>query len=203
MSFRRLYTLERDKVGGDKFHSIKFTRGEDFTDDPITLVETKAHLIVTFDDDDTLITALINQSIAAIEKHCSISILQKTVTVLADIFCETELPYCPLLEFTKLELKTGPNAYVQKTVNTDFQIDGDAGDYARLIPGVAGRMKLTYDTGFAEGEIPDDLKLAVLNEIAFRYENRGDSTNRYAQQNVGISESAMVLANPFIRMQWT
>jgi hypothetical protein len=48
--------------------------------------------------------------------------------------------------------------------------------------------------------VPNDLKLAILNEIAFRYTNRGDAVNRYASQNVGISEGAQSAAQKYMQI---
>lgn len=184
----------------NKIHSIDFDRGEN-SDAPISLDDAKGWLVLTFDDDDAILTTLISQCIGAIEKYCTVAILQKTVSMLADMHLEMELPYGPIVAFTSASIKTAPAVYTPLVLNTDYQIDSDL-QFARFIPGKCGRMKLVYDVGYGVN-IPADLKLAVLNEIAFRYEQRGDSTNRYAQQNVGISEGAQALANPFIRMAWT
>ncbi len=184
----------------NKIHSIDFDRGSN-SEIPVSLADAKAWIVITFDDDDTLLTTLITQCIAAVEKYCSVAILKKTVTMLADIHLETELPYGPVVDFTSASIKTDPATYTAMALNTDYQLDDDV-SYARFIPRRCGRMLLVYNVGYGT-DIPSDLKLAVLNEIAFRYEKRGDSTNRYAQQNVGISEGAQALANPFIRMAWT
>jgi peptide/nickel transport system permease protein len=48
--------------------------------EPITLTEAKAHLRVDFDDDDTLITAMIAAARGYVEEHCNRALLTQTVT---------------------------------------------------------------------------------------------------------------------------
>lgn len=181
----------------NRFHSVD---PSSVSGTPITLTETKAHLNVTFTDDDTYLTALIAQCIDATEQYCGVSILSRTLTVLADIVNEFELPYCPLAASTSAAIKTAANTYTALVLNTDYEID-TALQFPRFIPYQFGRLKLVYTTGYG-ATLPTSLKLAVLNEISFRFENRGDSTNRYASQNVGISEGAQALANPYRRLLW-
>ena len=45
--------------------------------------------------------------------------------------------------------------------------------------------------------VPDDLKLAILQEAAYRFENRGD-----ALADKGVCEPARILANPYVRQIW-
>lgn len=179
----------------NNFLSIDF---ESIGDAPITLAEAKRHLVVTFDDDDSYITELITQCIRSVEKETGTCIQPQTVFVLADIIKEFQLPCGPITSFTSAEIKTGINVYAALTQDTGFEIDSDL-QFARFIPYQFGRMKLTYDAGYG-ADIPEDLKLAVLNEIAFRYENRGDQKNIYANQHVGLSEGARTLAAPFVQL---
>ena len=66
----------------NNFYSIDFSS---VSGTPVTLAEAKTHLNVTFTDDDAYITALIAQCIDSIEQYCALSILNKTVTLTADI----------------------------------------------------------------------------------------------------------------------
>ncbi|MBA3830210.1 MAG: phage head-tail connector protein [Taibaiella sp.] len=182
----------------NKIYSARVVRLIGATDVPVALSEAKDHLHVTFTDDDTYITALIAQAVDSIERYCSISILQKTVTVAAELYNFIELPYGPLLAFTSYSYQDG-NVYTLGTTPDNYLLDGSL--FTALWP---GRVRIVYNTGYdaATNPLPAGLKLAILNEIAFRYENRGDSTSRYASQNVGISEGAEALAQPFRNLSW-
>lgn len=172
----------------------------------ITLQEAKDHLIVTSADDDTILTSMLAACISAIERYCGVSILQQTISLQADIWYEFELPYGPVAAFTSAAIKTAINTYTTLVANTDYEIDNTL-QFPRYIPFQTGRIKMVYTTGYAD-KIPGDLKLAVLNELAFRYENRGDSSS--AQRNsaqgtstaieTGICHPAQQLANAYKRL---
>jgi len=181
----------------NRFLSVEFSAA---TGAPIILDDVKAHLNITFTDDDTLLNLLVNQCIDSIEQYCICSILTKTVTIQMDMVNEFELPYGPVTGFTSSSLKSAINTYTILTANKDYEVDTTL-QFARYVPyscQYPSRIKIIYTAGYTT--LPTSLKLAVLNEIAFRYENRGDSVNRYAQQNVGISEGAEALAAPYRRV---
>lgn len=169
----------------NNIYSIDLSAG---TGTPITTATAKAFLRVTFSDDDTIIASLITQAIQAIEKYCAISIYTRTVTLVGDIYHEFELPYGPVTTFTSAALKSGTTYDAITTPNVDTD-----GVFARYIPGTAGRIKMVYVAG---AYTPDSLVLACLNEIAFRYENRGDDNK------IDISPAARVLADPYRRLEW-
>lgn len=166
--------------------------------EPIILTELKAHLTITYTDDDNYLTFLITACRNAVEMFCNISIVEKTCLIMIDAYCELELPYGPVQSFTSAYLKAGSGSLTGQTLNTDFEIDGPVGTFQRFIPRSLGRYTLTYAVGYTT--VPPDLKLAILHECAFRYERKGDETNQFAGENVGISQSAKILATPFIRM---
>lgn len=159
--------------------------------------DVKPHLIIDadFTDDDTLLATLVGQCRKAIENYCSISLVDKTVTLLADAYCEFELPYGPVNAVTEVKWQNNFGAYEAPAYDTlttsDYSLS--EGEYKRLWVSKWGRIKVTY-TVAAPAEM-NDLKLAVLNEIAYRYEHRGEEQN-------GICEAARVLAQPYVRMQW-
>lgn len=163
----------------------------------VTLLEVKAHLFIEADntDYDTYLNALIPQCRVAIEKFTGISLVEKSVTaVIKNELGGQELPYGPVDEVTAFVDQDG------ETVETaNYDLDGvlfktlrTTGDY----------YKITYTAGtneLIESGTPDYLtacKLAVLHEIAYRFEHRGDGLIK------GICESARVLAQPFRRVPW-
>lgn len=187
--------------------------------EPVTLTEAKAWLLVDYTDDDTLITSIITQSRHRVEDFCHISIVPRSIflTAIVDGFeCDysgisrwdraffgvtsrnnawSELPYGPVSSVTSVTtVDLGTTTIL--TNNTDYFLRGQAFKEIK-IESESEQILIQYLTPYY---CPASLKVAILAEIAFSYENRGSSVNRYAQQNVGISERAEALANPFKRI---
>jgi uncharacterized phiE125 gp8 family phage protein len=164
----------------------------------VTRAEAKRHCVVdaAFTADDTLFDDLIKECRQSIENACNISIVDKTVVLTADWKCEKELPYGPVKTITEVKFRTGTatdgTAQYDTLTGDDFSTDGELSKL--FASSRCGRHKITYTTGFTT--VPADLKLAILNEIAYRYENRGD------EAKAGISEGAQALCKPFISFSW-
>lgn len=163
----------------------------------ITLQQAKDQCRVTFTDDDDLITALITECRRVVENFCNISLVTKTVTVLGDFITDIELPNGPVASFTSLTDKDGivvdPGAY--KIYGKDFK---------RLHLTVRRWWNATAIYVAGPGATPVDPQLvgAILQEIAFRYENRGEGEQARNNVNPGVCNAAEVLAQPFKRMAW-
>lgn len=196
---------------------IDCKRTESSPTEPVTLTEVKAHLLISFSDDDTLLTALITQARKAIENYCAVSIVAQTVTLTADLFKEWELPYGPVTGIQGVATRTGSEGSGPGTYETQTSGWGqDGSEFLTFIPAPAGgfnpgapftghfqwgpdasaasvgnRYRITYTTGY--NPVPSDLALAVLHQIAFMYENRG---------NQNISETAQAFAFPYKRTLW-
>lgn len=201
---------------------IDVKRVESSPTEPVTLAQVKSHLIITVTDDDTMLTALITSCRKAIEEYCAISIVVKTVTLIADLCKEWELPYGPVTGIQGVSTRTGsegsgPGTYATQT--SGWTTDGN--EFVSFIPsGVGGfnpgtpftgyfqwgpyvsergypctRYKIIYTSGYST--VPEPLKLAILNEIAFRYERRGE-TGEFD----GICLNARMIAGPFQRKLW-
>lgn len=205
---------------------IDIKQTESSPTEPLTLAQVKSQLIITSTDDDTLLTDLITQARRVVEEFCAISIVPKTIIMIADLGKEWELPYGPVTGIQGVETRignegSGPGTY--QTETSGWTTDGS--DFLSFRPsGVGGfnpgspftghfqwgpyaspwacamnRYRITYATGY--NPVPDALKLAILNEIAYRYENRGE------QQELklgigGICEAARILALPYQRKLW-
>lgn len=193
---------------------IDIKQVENSPTEPVTLQQVKDQLIITFTDDDALLTRLITQARRAIENYCAVSIVAKTVTLTADLFVSKELPYGPVTGIQAALTRSGTQGSgptVYETSTSQWQTDGEeflsfsppaCGDFNinspyRGIeePNYPNRWKIVYTTGY--NPVPDDLKLAILNEVAFRYENKGN------QNDKGVcSEAAQALAFPYKRLLW-
>lgn len=188
---------------------IDIKRTESSPTEPLTLTEVKAHLLISFTDDDTLLTSLITQARKAIENYCKVSIVAQTVTMTADLFQEWELPYGPVTGIQGVATRSGtegsgPASY--ETVTDGWGTDGEeflsfdptgatSSQIFSCATNTPNRFKIIYTTGY--NPVPDDLALAVLNEIAYRYENRGNQ-----DLSTAYSPAAKAIAQPYQRMLW-
>jgi uncharacterized phiE125 gp8 family phage protein len=173
--------------------SIPATTGtEVFT----TLTEIKAHLNKTDSDDDTYLINLQKQCRQAIENFCSISIVGKTVTcIVKNGRGNIELPWGPHGSVVTIHDIDGnaiaASNYILRGVMWKY-LESPTSDYIKIV------INAGYSaTGAA---VPESLKLAILNEIAYRYEHRGDEN----QESVtgGICQAARAVAEPHRRMVW-
>ncbi|WP_052174805.1 head-tail connector protein [Paracoccus sanguinis] len=136
---------------------------------PVSLADAKGHLRVMHDDDDLLIQRYVLAAAREIEAYCEIALTRQTIgmTVLPD-YGTVALPVGPL----------APDAEV--TVN-GLPLVGtvSAGRYpvAILDNWTDGPVTLTYEAGFGDtsASVPDDLQLAIMEQAAFAYDNRGDA----------------------------
>jgi hypothetical protein len=190
--------------------------------EPLSLDEVKKHLIITFNDDDDYLTSLITQCRRAVEEYCAISIVQKTITLIADLYKEWELPYGPVTGILSVSTRTGtegsgPGTY--ETQTSGWATDGS--EFISFTPAVGGfnpgspftgffqwgtyasersmvnRYKIIYTTGYST--FPEALKLAIMNEIAFRYELKGNNVDL---KDFGICFPSRTIADPYKRQLW-
>lgn len=152
-------------------------------EEPITLEEAKLYLKVDFEEDDTLITTLIKAVRRACERYAGISFVTRTVTAYSDNWDRlTELPYGPhqsvttvtriAYDDTETELETD-----QYSVTGLNYLTLNIGRVWRLSEGYCKqRIRVVYEAGFGDAEdVPEDIKLAILKEVAELYENRENS----------------------------
>lgn len=164
----------------------------DLTAEPVTLAEVKQHLLMefydqsdvptyTFSDDDNYLNALISQCRDAIERYCGLSMGVKTLrAVIHNGLGGTELPYGPFI--SAVSVVDGNGDVVS---SDDYKI------YAgNLINPCTATVE--YTAGYVV--VPPSLKRALLEEISWRYNHRGDEE--------GISEPAKKLAKRYRRIGW-
>ena len=172
----------------------------------LTPTQLKAHLQITYTDDDTYLTSLITECRQALEMFCNISLVSKTVTLLADLYCERELPYGPVTTFTSASLKTGTGEYTPQVANTDYEVDGIANGFQVFRPFSSGRYKLTYTAGYAAAKVPKDLILDLKRICGYCYEHKGDealtSLQGGQERPKGLDEALELFAARHRRLHW-
>ena len=125
-------------------------------DEPVTLQEAKDWCRIDVADNDTLITSLIKAARAICENHANLSFIKRTVTAkikngLGDFIA----PYGPVISVTSAK------------DSDNIDIIGFNFDCA-----YTGNVTVTYEAGYEA--LPQNLKTAILNQIAWMEQNRGD-----------------------------
>jgi uncharacterized phiE125 gp8 family phage protein len=180
--------------------------------EPVTVNEAKTHLRVTSTADDTYITTLIKVARQLCEKYAGLSFITQTRQIKLDFFpgCNlpVEIPYGPIISFSGDGLGVsyidtgGGNQTL--TLNTDYKVDS-ASEPGRIYPiddwptdaedDYPQTITITYTAGYgAAASVPEVIKQAILEEIYFRYERRGDAGG-------GLSEGAIALLDT-VKVYW-
>lgn len=128
--------------------------------EPVSLEEAKEWLKISpdIDEDDNLIGMIITASRIICEKASNLSFIPRTVTAtILNRLGYINLPYGPV---------TGTVTYTLDDEDETALEDFDIRD------GYEDRVIATYTAGYSV--LPKNLKKALLNQIAWSYENRGD-----------------------------
>ena len=151
---------------------------------PVTLEEAKAHLRVTDDIEDTLITALIETATAGAEHETGRALMAQTWEIALDAFpAAIEMTRTPVQSITSV---TYANAEGVQTVLSDAFYSLDAADefgWAYVVPAYAGAwpetrdeinaVKVRYVAGYASAaEVPAAIKSWILLQVGAMYAHR-------------------------------
>lgn len=167
--------------------------------EPISIDDVKFQLNMRFDtttdydfnDDDTFIAMLISNCREAVERFCEISIIEKSIEAELRNECgNIVLPGAPVDEITAIVDADG-DAVTQYTVK--------GGKYPYIVSPMYDYLKVTYSAGYpAVGlQVPKSLKQAIVEEVVWRYSNRGESNDAGIQ-----SEQARKLLSQFKLKSW-
>lgn len=170
-----------------KYNAVIDLRKTDLsTTELITVAEVKPYLKIDFNDDDALITKQIPPARKAIEKYTGLSLVPCEIeAILRNEKGDIALPRGPYEEDT-LELTDKEG----KTL-TDFKLEGL--DFPLLKTPTCDYIRCFYEAGYNNDTLPADLRLAIIHQVCYLYENLGDSK---------LSESAKELAKPYKRKSW-
>lgn len=175
----------------------------DVTTEPVTLAEVKRHLNLQFDtsgsyvfnDDDTKLTALITQCRELIEEYTGLSLAEKTLKAIIRNECgDIEIPRGPVNTITSIKDVDGNTL----TSGTGYQLRGN--QFKWIESPVTCYLEIVYTAGYKSGNpIPNGLKRAILEEIAFRYTNAGDQQQEFASADVTLCKSSLELSARYSR----
>ena len=160
-------TVRKDKPLYNNVLSVALSP-EDMTE-PVTLAEVKRKLRImesTTEFDDEL-NDLITQCRQMFEEVLGISLIQRSVyAVLQNQLGNIELPYGPINTVTNAQDKNGNSIDA-----ANYEVLGQGFQYLETKYDWIG---LTYTTN---ADTREGLKEALLREICFRYNHRGDEDN--------------------------
>lgn len=136
--------------------------------EPVTLAEAKLYCRVTTSAEDTIITLMITQAREAIEVATGLSLIPKDITTyFNNVSGNFDIPFGPVNSATFQLFDMEQDAL--EIEGTDLQLIGD--EFPKLSYPRYPNLKATYEAGYTT--IPKDLKLAILDQISYDYENRG------------------------------
>ena len=148
----------------------------------LDLADIKEHLYIDSGNTsfDSRLNNLNTEVREYLEQITGRSLIDKTVTVLMLYNSSFNLPFPPLVSFDSASLKTNINEYEVLTLNEDYEVE-----MARFRSFIGdGQFKLIYDVGYTANTLPAGLKLAWLNEIAKRFEHRGEEVELLGQTHL-------------------
>lgn len=162
-------------------------RSEEDITEPVSVSEIKSYLRIDLTDDDVLLGILIKSARKSCEAFTNVSFIERTVVAeVMNMLGGQPLPYGPIGEISSFKNCNG------EEVSTDnYKIEGL--DFKMVKTYFDGPITVTYAAGYAE--LPEDLKLAVMCQVAWLYEHRGDE-----QMKTGLCEQAKLLLYQYRRV---
>jgi hypothetical protein len=145
---------------------------DDVTTEPVTLAEIKEHLLVDYSYKDAYLTKLGKRARIQIEKETGVALAPKTLRVeLRNETGNVRLPYwiegvSEIVELTDWEGTS--------QLETSYTLENGI-----LKTYYNQSVFVEYETGYAEGECPEDYKQMILERCAFLDANRGDEKKTY------------------------
>ena len=156
--------------------------------EPVTLDEAKAHLKVDTTDDDALITELITAARGRAEQYTQRALITQSWTQWLDGW-----PDCGVVEIALLPLESvssvtayapddsasvlDPASYQVDTASSPARLALKAGIMPRTNLRAINAVAIAFTAGYGDdaSDVPAPIRQAILDLIAFAYENRGEA----------------------------
>ncbi len=149
--------------------------------EPVTLDEVKEYCKIDFNDEDDLLTRLITSSRETLEKYTGLSFVPKILTAILKNECGgIEIPYGPTPY--PIDLTTVTDIYGNAWTASWIKIVGN--QFKFLYDPISCYVQIMYSAGYiSQAEyltagggliIPEDLRIAIMAQTFFRYQNRGE-----------------------------
>jgi uncharacterized phiE125 gp8 family phage protein len=156
--------------------------------EPVTLADAKAHLKVDVTDDDALITRLISAARARAEWHTGRGFITQSWRLWRDCWPECgviEIPLPPLQSVTSVTTYAlddsatvlDPAAYQTDAASSPARLTLKANVLPPINTRAMNAIAIEFTAGYSDdaSDVPAPIVEAILEIIAFLYENRGEA----------------------------
>lgn len=153
------------------FNAAQTSFNDGTVTEPVTLAEVKAYCkLLTGTAEDTLLTIFITAARVQCEAYSGISFIPRTVTAIITNLCGgIFLPYGPIGAIASVTDKDGNTLVADET----YTVQGIT--WKQLLTPLQDGLIVVYAAGYAT--IPSELKLAILQQVFYLYENRGETSD--------------------------
>ncbi len=152
--------------------------------EPVSADEARTYLRLEAGSEDVLIGSLITSARLLVETRTARALINQTWRAVLDYAGQKRLvfPRAPVQEISAMTI-TPPAASAASTVpNTLWQIvPENGGEEVRFSsPPAAGLLSMDFVAGYgaAAADVPEPLRLAILQLTAYWFENRGENAAR-------------------------
>jgi len=183
----------------------------DIVTEPVSVAEAKLYCKVQDTADDTLFSTLITSARRMLEKYTMTSFAEKTIhATWVEVPKQNyvELPYGPIISVDHIYRIDEEGTEEELTLNSDYYVLGDQDAIVKivsywssgtiLVNSIRAEYKAGYDNAATE-DLPMELKLAILKQVATDYELR---ENIVAGVTTVLSNESKVLAGPYRKKLW-
>lgn len=170
--------------------------------EPGTLAQVKRHLSLQFDtsgsyqfdDDDTKLQDIMKDSRELLEQYTGLSMAAKSYKAILRNECgDIEIPFGPITAITSIKDVDG-NALIS---GTSYQLRGN--QFKWIESPCSCYIEVNFTAGYTPANIPEGLRRAWLEQIAWNYVNAGDQQQQFASGNIDLCKSAMEKASAYKR----
>ena len=183
----------------------------DIVTEPVSVAEAKLYCKVQDMADDALFPVLITSARRMLEKYTMTSFAQKTLHA---TWVETpkdnviELPYGPIISVDKIYRIDEEGTEEELVLNSDYYVLGDQDAIIKITSYWSSGMvyvnsiRVEYKAGYgnaATETLPQELKLAILKQVATDYELR---ENIVQGITTVLSNESKILAAPYRKKLW-
>lgn len=180
--------------------------------EPVTVEEAKLFCKVTGGEEDALFQTLIKAARRSLEKYTASSFGKKTIHAFWMVppdDNQLELPYGPIISVDAVYRIDEEQTEEACTLNEDYYIYGSQDVVVYMVKYWSSGMvsarsvRVQYTAGYDSGDtelLPEDLKLAILKQVATDYELRENIA--VGTIRAVLSNESKTLAAPYRRKLW-
>jgi|LSQX01.1.fsa_nt_gb uncharacterized phiE125 gp8 family phage protein len=183
----------------------------DIVTEPVSVAEAKLYCKVQDMADDALFPVLITSARRMLEKYTMTSFAEKTLHATWVEVPRTnyvELPYGPVISIDHIYRIDHEGNEEELVLNSDYYVMGDQDAIIKITSYWSSGMvyvnsiRCEYKAGYgnaATETLPQELKLAILKQVATDYELR---ENIVQGITTVLSNESKILANPYRKKLW-